>query len=210
MIRIKYKFALCVLVGVGMLFFSSKSLAQTDDTPFRYQAKLGVGVTAGWGNAYGNIGGEINYRIAKFLDINAGLGFAASGFKVGVGSRLSIPNENFAPFVGVNLIHATGGGEINVSLSGDTGTYTIRADQAVHINGGVRIPIFYDQWLYITGGYIMPFNDYDAIYVGGFNTPQHQKFANLSAVGGIQIAVTFIYTLTQDKNVIREEDTWGK
>jgi len=193
------------------MLFAAQSLAQSDeDTPFRYQPKFGVGLTGGWGNAYGNIGGEVNYRITKFLDINAGLGFATSGFKVGIGSRLSTASENFAPFVGINLIHATGIGDINISINGNTGTYSIRPYQAVHINGGVRIPIFYAQWLYITGGYIMPFNDYNAVYLGGANTAKHQRLANLNAVGGIQVALTFIYIFTQDKKVIRQEDMWGK
>jgi len=168
-----------------------------------------IGFTGGLQSPYG-FGAEFSYLLGKNIDVNAGFGFGGSGLKAGIGARFFLANKSVSPYVGVNLIHATGISGIEVSSNDLSTTYNTLSDQALHIKGGIKINTFYNRYLYITGGYALPFNGYEAEYVSGYYNEQRQNFINLGAVGGIQATITYIFGFHKTKRPKWESDSWGK
>lgn len=161
---------------------------------FEY-AKLGIGFTIGWDNAYGNFGGEVNYRLTKFLEINGGFGIGFPGLNMGVGSRIYIPKVEFSPFLGINLIHTYRSDESRVTINRVTCIYNRNSNQALFINGGVKFPMFYNQWLFITGGYALHFNENEINFIGGVDNNGHRRFMEITQFGGTQASFSLIYYL---------------
>jgi len=159
-------------------------------------SKFGVGITAGWGNAYGNFGGEANYRLSNFLEVNAGLGIGFAGLNIGVGSRIYLPKKEFTPFVGIHLVHAINNiSESTQTTRGETCVYQRNSNQAWFVNGGVKFPVFYSQWLFITGGYSWTVSENEVFFIEGVDTDNHRKFMETSGLGGIQVGFTLIYSI---------------
>lgn len=177
------------------------------DTIYNYA----LAVTLGLQSPYG-FGGEFSYKLGKHADVNVGMGFGLSGFKGGVGARLYFSTKAVSPYIGANLIYASGLKGIETSTS-NTGTtvYNILSDQAIHINGGIKFNTFYNRYLLITAGYALPFNGYEAEYESGFYSEKRQKFMNLSAVGGVQVSATFLFGFKRSAEPTRwKGDSWGK
>jgi len=168
-----------------------------------------LGFTAGMQSPYG-VGAEFSYVLGKNIDLNAGIGFGFAGFKMGFGARLFLADKEFSPYIGFNLIQSTGSENIEVTANVSTALFDILSDQALHIKGGLKWNIFFNQNLYITGGYAFARNGYEAQYISGFYHEQNQRAADLFAVGGLQISVTYSYGFKQAKQTEWEGDSWGK
>lgn len=177
---------------------------------FENTYNFSVGFTGGLHSPYG-FGGEFSYMLGKNMDLNIGFGLGGSGLKTGIGARFFLANKEVSPYVGVNLIHATGLRGIRIS-SDNTGEtiYNTLSDQALHIKGGIKVNTFYNQYFYLSGGYALTNNGYEAEYVSGFYNQQRQKLMNLAAVGGVQVTITYIIGFNTAKQNSWEGDSWGK
>lgn len=168
-----------------------------------------LGFTAGMQSPYA-LGGEFSYMLGKNIDVNAGIGFGFGGLKMGVGARLFLANKEISPYIGINLIHAPGLNNLEVANKSPISVFDILSDQALHIKGGLKWNIFYNQNLYITGGYAIARNGYEAQYISGFYNEANQNVANLFAIGGLQISFTYVYGFKPTKQTEWEGDSWGK
>lgn len=158
-----------------------------------YEPKHGFGLSAGWGVAYG-YGIEYNYLLSNHFDINIGAGFSFSGLRTGLGTRFYFKKEGSSPFLGTNFIYTTGLSSYNVSVNGVSGTYKNFSDQAIFFRGGYKIEQ-YNKSHMITLGYGLPFNDKGAEYKSGSSSSSVQGFADMQALGGIEISYTLIFKL---------------
>jgi hypothetical protein len=158
-----------------------------------YEPKHGIGLSAGWGVAYG-YGVEYSHLLSNHFDINIGAGFSFSGLRTGLGSRFYFKKEGSSPFLGTNFIYTTGLSNYNVSVNGVSGAYKNFSDQAVFFRGGYKIEQ-YNKSHMITLGYGLPFNNKGAEYISGSSSSSVQGFADMQALGGIEISYTLIFKL---------------
>ncbi len=203
--KLKIKCKLLV-VAIFMLLSTSYINAQED---FYQHGNIGLGATTGMQNPYGLFGLEISYLFSDILDLNAGVGVGFSGVKTGVGLRIFLPNKDVSPYLGANFIYATGGKEIEVRRGGETGYFDIPKGSAIHVKGGVKIRFFFDQWLYLSGGYAFSRNDKEAEFLYGSDSEKIQNFANFSTIGGVQASATFIFKFFGNK-ANSKKSSWGQ
>jgi hypothetical protein len=165
--------------------------------------RWGAGITGGWGSPYGALGLELLRQVGANMDINAGLGYSYSGFKGGIGARYYLLQygSRFRPFVGINLVTASGGVYTMGDARDDAGNYInpqdvsqfrLPANQAVHGKVGFRM-LGQSQALLVAGGYSQPFRDRRAKFEKGLYTAERQAQADLMTVGGLEVSVSYIY-----------------
>ncbi len=165
--------------------------------------RWGGGISGGWGAPYGAIGGELLRQIGVNFDINAGIGYSYSGFKGGIGARYYLMQygTRVRPFVGINLVAASGAPYTIGGATDDAGNYLnpdevsrfrILPDQAIHGKIGFRL-LGQSQALLVTGGYSQPFRGRPAQFERGLLNAQRQAQADLMRVGGLEIGISYIH-----------------
>jgi len=215
--RFKHKLNTILVAALVLLYFSFFSLDgfcqnETGDQTEKNSAnnyQYSFGLTAGLQSPYG-IGGEFSYMLGKNMDANIGIGFGFEGLKMGLGARLFFGDAEFSPYLGFNLIQSTGSENVNIANRLPVAVFNIRSDQALHIKGGLKWNLFYNQNLYFTGGYAFARNGYEAQFVSGFYHEQNQNAANLFAIGGYQISLTYTLGFERIKQTPWKGDSWGK
>jgi len=150
----------------------------------------GIGISAGWGAPYG-FGAHYHYQFLPNMDLNIGAGFSFSGLRAGLGTRLYLVKNASSPFIGANYIYTTGITGLEIDIDDTIGEYEIFSDSALFIRGGYKIDNFYRQFL-INIGYGFAFDERDALLQSGNQTQTSQDFANLQALGGIEISLTVV------------------
>ena len=158
-----------------------------------YEPKHGLGLSAGWGVAYG-YGIEYNYLLSNHFDVNIGAGFSFSGLRTGLGTRFYFKKEGSSPFLGTNFVYTSGLSNYSVTVNGVSGAYRNFSDQAVFFRGGYKIEQ-YNKSHMITLGYGLPFNNKGAEYISGSSSSSVQSFADMQALGGIEVSYTLIFKL---------------
>lgn len=168
---------------------------------------LGIGVSLGFGAPYGLFGLEFSRFISNTLELNGGLGYDFSGFKIGAGARLHLVNfeSKVKPFIGLNYAYATGntfslGGETdefgNQLAPEDVSRYEIFSDHAIHVKGGARYALE-NQTFMLSAGYSFPFMDERPILLEGKESSSRMNLVKAMAVGGLDIHFTYIYYFTK-------------
>ena len=97
----------------------------------------------------------------------------------------------------MNYVRSTGLPEIEITANGgEVVFYEILADEVVNLKGGILYDLI---WLRVLGtvGYGLPFGNYDAVYIDGFETDEHRRIANWMAVGGLELSVTVIFRINK-------------
>ena len=165
-----------------------------------YDPKDGLGVIAGWGTPYG-WGIEYSHLAENNRsDINTGIGISLSGMRIGVGTRYylkpdgSNPYSGSSPYLGANLVYATGLSRLNVSVNDVTGVYKIPSDLALFVRGGYKIK-YYKKLFLITIGYGIPILNNKVKYLSGSNSSNVKKFAQMQALGGLEISAMMIFRI---------------
>jgi hypothetical protein len=164
----------------------------------------GGGIAAGWGMPYGGFGVELDKKIGRKVEINAGLGYGFSGFKMGAGARYYLLSygTKVKPFIGTNVIWGTGsdytiGGrtdQYGTQLDpDDVSEFKLKADGAAYFKVGFRWLFDNRQALMVSGGYGIPFRGYKAEFISGKYTASRQSEANLMAIGGPEAGITYIW-----------------
>ena len=177
------------LLLILLSFICTFSIAQeqTEEQPIRPH---GIGISAGWGAPYG-FGAHYHYQFSPIMDLNVGAGFSFSGLRAGVGTRLYFIKNGSSPFIGANYIYTTGLDGLEVDDGDVVGEYEIFSDSAIFLRGGYKIDSSYRQFL-INIGYGFAFDEQDAVLRSGRQTTTTQDFANLQALGGLEISLTVV------------------
>lgn len=155
------------------------------------KSKQGLGISVGWGAPYG-YGVEYSYISSGHFDFNVGLGFSFSGLRTGIGTRLFFEKEGSSPFWGINFIYTTGLSKYNVTINGESAEFKNFSDQAVFFRGGYKIE--QDNYAHmITLGYGIAFEKMGAERISGSRSSNLQSFADVQALGGLEISYTLIF-----------------
>ena len=158
----------------------------------------GIGLGGGWGAPYG-FGAEYSYLITPNLDMNLGAGFSFSGLRTGFGSRYFFIKDKSSPFFSVNYIYTSGLSNLEVDIDNRAGEYKIHEDQALFVRGGYSIKAG-DVLFIINVGYGFPFDEKDAEFRRGNYSSKQQDFANLMALGGIEVSGSIIIRFGKKNN----------
>ncbi|MEO1055251.1 MAG: hypothetical protein AAFX87_31790 [Bacteroidota bacterium] len=166
---------------------------------------FGFGGSLGVGAPYGGIGLEAVWFFHGNLDLNVGLGFDFSGFKIGAGSRyyFKSPKPSLRPFIGLGYAYASGlefnlGGERdddgNQLDPDDVSRHKIFSDHAIHLRGGLSILNVDESFSILpTVGYSYPIQGRVAKLQSGRDSDFRNSLVDFMAVGGIEVSVTLIY-----------------
>lgn len=160
--------------------------------------KHGFGFSAGWGLPYG-YGIEYNHLISNHFDLNVGAGFSFSGLRTGIGTRYYFKNEGSTPFLGTNIIYTSGLFSYTVRINSLSGDFRNFSDAAVFLRGGYQLEQHNISNLnlshMIAVGYGIPFRNKGAELIVGSSDSTVKKFADMQALGGIEISYTLIFRL---------------
>ena len=175
-----------------IVFSLISTLSFSQDQEGEFIRRHGLGISAGWGAPYG-FGVEYSYLLSPNIDMNVGAGFSFSGLRTGLGTRFHFIKSGSSPFIGANFIYTSGltGLEVSTDDNRNIGEYEIFSDGAVFLRGGYKIDLSYRQIL-INLGYGFAFDERDAAFIGGQNSVSQQDFANLQALGGIEVSITVV------------------
>ncbi len=183
--------------NTGTAFKDSKSENAAYMPTEEHSLRHGIGLGGGWGAPYG-FGLEYSNLLTSNFDLNLGAGFSFSGLRTGFGSRYFFIKDKSSPFIGVNYIYTTGLSGLEVNVNGVAGEYKIYDDQAVFFRGGYSFDVG-DVLIMINAGYGFPFDERDAEFQRGDYSSSQQDFANLQALGGIEISGTVIIRIGKKK-----------
>ena len=158
-----------------------------------YEPKHGIGYSVGWGAPYG-YGVEYSYLLSEHFDINVGVGISLSGLRTGVGTRFYFNKEGSSPFLATNYVYTSGLSRYAILVRRESGTFRNFSDQALFFRGGYKFE-YYNKTTLLTIGYGFPFDNRGAELVSGSSSSFKQRFAEMQALGGIEISYTLIFKL---------------
>jgi hypothetical protein len=153
--------------------------------------RVGVGLTMGWGAAYGN-GIEVSYLRTEKMDVNGGIGLNLSGLKAGLGVRYFLSGEKrTSPFVGGGLVRSSGLSEITFEnpATGQESVYRLHPSTLAHFRGGLRFKYKSIAWLG-TAGYGLTLVGRDHELISGPAYSDGYMMLNVIKAGGVEIAGT--------------------
>ncbi len=153
----------------------------------------GIGLIGGWGTPYG-FGAEYSYLFAPNMDFNLGAGLSLSGLRSGLGVRYYFQSGGSTPFFGLNYVRTSGFSELEFDVDGSVGIYDIPEDQAVFFRGGYDINVDIVHFV-LAAGYGLAFDDPGAEFQRGDYNSRQQDFADLMALGGIELSLTIIFRI---------------
>lgn len=156
-----------------------------------------IGVNGGWGAPYG-FGLQYSYLFIHHVDANVGLGFSFSGLRTGIGTRYHFKEVGSGPFIGINYVHTSGLSGLEVNIGNDYAKFNILADNAIFFRGGYKIESRSFQLL-LNAGYGLAFDGKDAVYQTGDTSSNLQKFANLQALGGVEVSLTMLFRIGKSR-----------
>ena len=173
------------------------------ESKYSIEGEDGFGLHLGFSAPYGGIGLEYLKTIGSNFDLNVGVGYDFSGFKIGFGSRYYMlgMKKPIKPFVGLNYAFASGQ---NITLGAikdedgqilnpdEVSKYKVYKDHALHLQAGFT-------WIYMDSfaimpilGYAYPFNRTVTEKISGPDLPFRDKMVNAMGVGGFFVGITFI------------------
>lgn len=169
----------------------------------KYSQAMSMGLQVAFDGPYGLVGGYLAQMLGPDLEVNGGLGYGFSGFKIGAGGRyyLDVFGLRFKPFIGFNYSYTAGnrfeiGGETdefgNQLDPNDVSRFRIFPDHALHFKGGMSYR-FEHRAIMLEAGYSFPFKGERPELLSGNDSRSRQNFANAMAPGGLEI--TFSYQI---------------
>ncbi|MEZ4932932.1 MAG: hypothetical protein R2788_12535 [Saprospiraceae bacterium] len=162
-----------------------------------FTPRHGFGINGGWGAPYG-FGLQYSYLFINHFDANVGLGFSFSGLRTGFGTRYHFKEIGSGPFIGMNYVHTSGLSGLEVNIGNDYAKFRILSDNAVFFRGGYKIESRSFQLLF-NAGYGLAFDGKDAVYQTGDTSSKLQKFANLQALGGVEVSLTMLFRIGKSR-----------
>ena len=165
----------------------------------------GVGFTTALNSVYGGIGLHVLYFVSNDLELNSGMGFDFSGYKMGAGLRYFIfNNQNFNNRIFVTLNYGFNSGN-TFELGGqrdengyqlypnDVSNHKIYFDHAVHLGTGVNFTSDFsanEKFVFQPFiGYSFSFINKDTELLSGKDVNFRNNFTEFMGSGGIHFGI---------------------
>lgn len=186
------------------LFIGSQSFAQRSpdflnpESTSEFQAlQFKMGFNLGWSFPY-SAGLEFSLLFSELIDVNMGVGAGLSGWKYGAGTRIyPLRHSKLSPMIGAYFYHATGLQSINVSINLDEANYRITPDNALLLNGGMRLRFGNGHYFTAAVGYVFPFEGDQAVYMSGSRNEALRNMANAISTSGLSVNVGILLKLSR-------------
>jgi hypothetical protein len=174
----------------------------------KYINASALGLSVAFDGPYGLVGGSFSRLIGRNFEVNTGLGYDFSGFKIGLGTRYyfsDIIKRRLKPLVGLNYTFVTGntfeiGGrkdEYGNQLDpDDVSRFKIHADQTLHLQGGISYWLE-NSLLSLSVGYSYPFRGRRPELLSGNDSQSRMNFIRAMNPGGLGITLTYSFFINQ-------------
>jgi hypothetical protein len=174
----------------------------------KYINASALGLSASFDGPYGLVGVHYSRLIGRNVDVNTGLGYDFSGFKVGFGGSYyfrDIMNRRLKPLVGFNYSFASGntfdiggrkddyGTQLNPD---DVSTFRIYSDHTLHFQSGISYWMEYSM-LSLTVGYSYPIRGRWPELVSGKESAGRMNFVRAINPGGLGITLRYSFFINQ-------------
>lgn len=192
-------FCACCFLGINATFAQQAQQSPdflNESAPVYQPLQFKLGFNLGWTFPYSG-GVELSLLFNELFDVNVGGGIGVSGLKYGAGARLyPLRNSKVSPMIGTYFYHATGTKTLNVSMNMDEAEFRITPDNAVLVNGGMRLRFGRGHYFTAAMGYVFPFEGEQAVRKWGSRNPALQNFANSLATSGFSFNVGILLKLS--------------
>jgi hypothetical protein len=111
----------------------------TDHRPVRARRPFFIGGELGW-NGLAGFGVNFSYHPIPYFALDAGLGVALTGWRVGLRGRVNFLTGDWTPFAGLGMTYSpsSGGQEIEVQARGETVKLELLPSAYGHLAAGVN------------------------------------------------------------------------